>query len=530
MLRQLLLLSIILFIVKPDTTTTSNSFKPFTDNSYTLTWNVDKAAGLINMTLDCATTGWVGIGLSDTGMMANSDLNICYITKDSVPTCIDGFANGYSFSKDEASGGTNDISKVTGSVTNGRTVISFSKKLNSGDTHDKAITQGAEMKVLFSYRTEGNPSTENGQFNVHSAKIMKSIILWPSDGVTSTTAQSYKYDAGEKVMSMGVTRLSLSAQKTYYACKYFNVKALVQNLTQKTAGLTYHAVAFEPQIDNSKRLHHFVIYSCTDPSKVTYSDQAYDCTNQATADNCRNIILGWAPGSDNIVMPKEAGMVWGSYDTEAVMLQIHYNNEDLAAGELDSSAINVFLTTNLRQFDVGLMTVGKLQQIFSIPAGQKAYDVKASCTAACTSTSKGSITVFGYTPHGHMLMTKLYTDITTAGRAVVTLKEDPFDFHMQRFIQPSTPITLNPGFQATTTCTYDSSARTTVTNGGLGSDNEMCYNFVMYYPKENGLYWCIDADVGMQHGCIPNEKVSRLIDGGYMTYSYLLLLVIGLLI
>jgi hypothetical protein len=194
-LRGLLTLTYILLTLQADTpiNPATKTFQPFGDNSYNLSWNIDEAAGLINMTLDCATTGWVGIGLSDTGMMANSDLVVCWITPENVPTCFDGHAVGYSFNKDEANGGTNDLSGVTGSVISGRSVVSFAKKLNSGDSFDKVISKGSDMRVLFSYRTEGNPSTENGQFNEHSIKVMKSLVLW-TDGLGSTAGYvSYSY-------------------------------------------------------------------------------------------------------------------------------------------------------------------------------------------------------------------------------------------------------------------------------------------------------------------------------------------------
>jgi hypothetical protein len=509
------------------TTTTTNTFKPFSDNSYILTWNIDEDAGLINITLDCATTGWVGIGFSDTGMMNGSDLVICYLTRNTPATCLDGYAKGYTFSKDEANGGRNDISMVSGSLTFNRTTISFSKKLKSGDIYDKVIAQGAEMKVLFSYRIEGNPVTENNQFNEHSIKIMKQLVLWPEDGSTSLT--QYKYDANEKVMSIGVTRLALPAQKTFYACNYFNVKTITQNITQKKFGLTYHAVAFEPLITNSKRLYRLTIYSCKDPSKASYSQQAYDCTDETIPDNCNNVVLTWANGSGSIIMPTEAGIVWGSSDTEAVFLQLHYNNDDLAAGEEDSSQMNAYFTTNLRQYDVGTLVLGKSLSTFSIPAGQKAYDVKALCTSACTNTAKGNITVFGYTPEGNKLMSKVSTAIVNGDKSTLTLGGDPFSYLTQKTIQQNPPVVLVPGFSAVTTCTYDSSAKAVKTDGGLTIDNELCYNLVMYFPKENGLYYCADGEIGINKGCILNQKVTRDVAARYMTYSYFLLFIMVLL-
>ena len=41
------------------------------------------------------------------------------------------------------------------------------------------------------------------------------------------------------------------------------------------------------------------------------------------------------------------------------------------------------------------------------------------------------------------------------------------------------------------------------TYGGLGSSDEMCINALVYYPKENGLQFCIDSRDNI-FGCIKN--------------------------
>jgi hypothetical protein len=508
-----------------------NSLKPFNDNSYVFSWNIDEMEGLINITINCATTGWVGFGLSDTGLMPNSDLVICYVynLKDNLlPTCYDGYAKGYTFSKDESLGGTNDLVNIIGSTHNGRTVIKFSKKLNSQDEFDKVIAKGIEMKVLFSYRENGNPSIEHSEFREHSIKTMKPVVLWPADGVTTEIIPAYKTDSDVKVMKINVNNISLKPQRTYYTCTFFNVKNLAQEITQMTLGRTYHAIALEANPDNMKRVHHMALHACKTPQRITsLLDKTIDCT-LASSDDCMDTIVSWTPGVGAIVIPQEAGIVWGSNDTEFVKLQIHYNNIDLADGETDSSYFNVYFTPILRQYDSGMMSLGLVQTMFSIPPGKKSYDIIGSCTAACTGQAKGNITIFGYTPHGHMTMNKLVTEIKQADNSTVILKEDPYSFHKARFIQPNPPIVVAPGFYVKTTCSYDTSSRTNVTKGGIGAEDEMCYNYVMYYPKENGFSWCLDGEVPIElfMACVANEKVERVIAGEYLRYSYLWLLLI----
>jgi hypothetical protein len=524
----------ILTVSTADMVITSNqTLKPFNDDTYVFTWNIDETMELINITLDCKTTGWVGFGLSDTGMMPGSDLTICYVSSQSIATCVDGYAQGYSFAKDDAIGGTNDITNVKGSVSNGRTVISFSKKISSTDNYDKKLSKGTEMKVLFSYRTQGNPSTENGAFNQHSAKVSTPVTLWQGSGTSTSTGNatpSYKTEAGMHMMSIGVNKLSLPNKKTYYGCTPYNIKTMTQNITKMASGLTYHAVAFEAAIDNIKRVHHIVIYSCKDTSGVATMTDTIDCTeNKYYVAYCPDILIVWTPGASSIVMPDVAGVVWGSYDTEYIMIETHYDNPDLLSNEVDSTSFNVYFTTKLRQYDAGMMTFGKYPDKISVPPGIKAYDIPTTCGSTCTNTQGGNITVFAYQPHGHQIMSKLYSNIVNADGSKFTLKEDPFSFHSQLFIQLPTPIILTPGWSATTICTYDSSGKTVVTKGGVASDQEMCANFVMYYPRENGLTWCID-DGAPVYGCVKGIKVDRVISGEYFGFSYLLILLLAFII
>jgi hypothetical protein len=59
-----------------------------------------------------------------------------------------------------------------------------------------------------------------------------------------------------------------------------------------------------------------------------------------------------------------------------------------------------------------------------------------------------------------------------------------YDFNFQAFepVPPDTAM-VAPGDLLSTRCTYDSSPRTNTTRYGEDSQDEMCYNFLMYYPR-----------------------------------------------
>ena len=54
----------------------------------------------------------------------------------------------------------------------------------------------------------------------------------------------------------------------------------------------------------------------------------------------------------------------------------------------------------------------------------------------------------------------------------------------QKFVDAD--FDVDPGDTLETHCVYDSTERAGVTPGGVASDEEMCLNFMMYYPKVSG--------------------------------------------
>ena len=62
---------------------------------------------------------------------------------------------------------------------------------------------------------------------------------------------------------------------------------------------------------------------------------------------------------------------------------------------------------------------------------------------------------------------------------------DPYDFDLQSERVFDHPRQLDPGDWIRITCTYDSSDRDTVTEGGFSSSNEMCMGFFNVYPAKN---------------------------------------------
>ena len=485
----------------------------FSDDSYKYMWKINESQQTITFTLDVATLGWVGIGFSSDGRMLNSDSIICYIDKSQKCICTDRYSNSYSTPPtDTLLGGKDDLTDISGKYENGRTSVSFTRKLDTGDKYDYAIKKGIDVNVLFSYRIDGNPDSENGVFNKHSKAGGKKLILYeiPNSNITD----SYKHSDKTWSMDIKFDGFNIPAIKTYYACKFYDINQIATNITGKNKDVSYHAIAIEPIVDNVERLHHMVLYGCNITSLEGRTKDIFECGKMLK--ECNNVVYGWAPGSPTVLLPKEAGIIWGTEDLKYGVLQIHYDNPPMKS-EIDSSGIKIWYTTELRTFDAGIMIIGMVHQLMNIPAGQKKFEVMGKCGAPCIAS--GDITVFGYFPHGHKYATGIKTELTTVDGKIdqTSLAIDNFRFDSQRQYILKTPIILKPGWSANTFCYYNTENSNQPIKGGEDSDQEMCFNFIAYYPKENGFNHCFNGIGSL--GCKMNSKVDRVLASNIIKIS-----------
>jgi len=124
------------------------------------------------------TKGWIGLGLSDTASMQNADLTVCFFNRNKTVQCVDGYSTNDQFLSDALLGGTPNITNVSGSLNDDLLTARFSKPLNATDRFEKSITKDVPIYVLFSYRLNGNPETEEGQIKPYTNFTSQAITLW----------------------------------------------------------------------------------------------------------------------------------------------------------------------------------------------------------------------------------------------------------------------------------------------------------------------------------------------------------------
>jgi len=158
-------------------------------------------------------------------------------------------------------------------------------------------------------------------------------------------------------------------------------------------------------------------------------------------------------------------------------------NPTAAAGIVDNSGVDILLTDHLRLYNAGVLALGNvLSSGPPIPGGTKDYVFESDCPSSCTSAWPHEIYVFGSFFHMHDYGTNVYTvQRRTGSRVGYTNKIEFWNSRLQQ--QVLTNLVLKPGDCLNTICTYDTSRSQNPVYFGSGLNDEMCVEFLTYYPK-----------------------------------------------
>ncbi|CAI2343593.1 unnamed protein product [Caenorhabditis sp. 36 PRJEB53466] len=271
--------------------------------------------------------------------------------------------------------------------------------------------------------------------------------------------------------------------ETTYQC-------IIRRMPFDTISKTYHVVRMEPYITpgNEHLVHHMEVFICRDEVEE-WSGSCNDAKKPAKAKSCSHVIAAWAMGEGPIQYPREAGLpIGGKGKNEYVMVEIHYNNPELHKGVMDTSGFQFFVTGMLRRYDAGIMELGLVySDANSVPPNQKAWAMNGYCPSQCTQNlPEEGINIFASQLHAHLTGRKLFTTQYRSGVSVGDVNRDEhYSPHWQHLQQLRPFVRVMPGDTLVTTCVYDTRKRSKVTFGGYGITDEMCVNYIYYYPASD---------------------------------------------
>jgi hypothetical protein len=249
-----------------------------------------------------------------------------------------------------------------------------------------------------------------------------------------------------------------------------------------------HIIAFAPHVDNPKIVHHILIFKSLTP----VAKEMFPCSVFGSL--AWELVAGWAPGGANLEFPPEAGYPDGEGPTNWV-IQVHYNNASgKNTGELDSSGYEFCTTPNLRPNDAGVAGFGTLQ--FVVPPRAK-YAVDCAFPATPEWFGKTFFTAF---PHMHKMGASVTTELLRlGGKSQVVTSTPNFDYNAQ--INTPAVGTVQPGDIFHTKCAWKNTTDLPATFGE-NTEQEMCFNFLSYYPKIPAYPWITPS---LETACLPTE-------------------------
>eukprot|EP00567_Pseudictyota_dubia_P000268 CAMPEP_0197466362 /NCGR_PEP_ID=MMETSP1175-20131217/65009_1 /TAXON_ID=1003142 /ORGANISM="Triceratium dubium, Strain CCMP147" /LENGTH=732 /DNA_ID=CAMNT_0043002397 /DNA_START=129 /DNA_END=2327 /DNA_ORIENTATION=+ len=283
-----------------------------------------------------------------------------------------------------------------------------------------------------------------------------------------------------------------------YICSFFDMDELKREHEVETGHQAQddkvHIVSFSPVVDSVSKdyVHHMILYACDEASAQNggYAHEKIVPECGSMPAGCDEMMWPWAIGSANTVMPSNVGIpVGGENGSRWLVLQMHYYNPSLDEGVKDSSGVRVQFTPQLREHDAGYLQLSGGTGSFQrdpMPAGVSSHVLTPTFVvpSSCTSSWEEPLNVIGVGHHQHQVGKKISIEVQRNGQNLGPMRiERQFDFNHHSMEESAIPQLL-PGDEFVVNCEYDTSSRTEDVEFGEGSQDEMCYGFVMYYPVQ----------------------------------------------
>ncbi|XP_074032837.1 tyramine beta hydroxylase isoform X2 [Leptinotarsa decemlineata] len=420
--------------------------------------------------------GWFALGFSDRGEMFPADYCLLWENLQGKLSFQD------IFSKDDGVvhlDKQQDCNRFRIKRRGGTTKFTFERKFDTCDRMDYIIEDGT-THVVWSrgqhklYQVNGlniSSSTEDhGMVRVHLLK---------NDDV-STDLPSHV-----KIMDIVTDKVKVPNEETTYWC---HVYRLPDEYKDK-----HHIYQYESNIQESSQgtVHHMEVFHCEAAANEDiplYVGNCFAKDRPPKTQVCKRVLAAWAMGAPPFIYPEEAALpIGGDNFNPHIMLEVHYNNPERRGDLIDSSGIRFHVSKELKQMDAGVIELGlEYTDKMAIPPGQESFSLIGYCTSACTAMSlppKG-ITIFGSQLHTHLTGIRVFTrHIDEYGRELPELNRDNhYSTHFQEIRRLKNPVKVLPGHSLITQCDYSTKYLENVTFGGFSISDEMCVNYVHYFP------------------------------------------------
>ncbi|CAG9857214.1 unnamed protein product [Phyllotreta striolata] len=449
------------------------------DASINLHWSINYVAETVRFEVHLPSNfGWFGVGFSDRGDAFPADY--CLLWKDLKGKIHmqDTHASDIGILRLDNQQDCDDF-KIHDKTST--TKFTFTRKFDTCDRNDYIIEGGTTHIVWF--KGEKNLYKANG-INVTSSNKRDHGMVRVE--LLKNTAVNQELPDHVRTLDIFANDTKVPSIETTYWC---TVVKLPEEFKQK-----HHIYKYEAVIPSTSQgvVHHMEVFHCLAPAEKEiplYTGNCFAAERPPETQVCKRVLAAWAMGAQPFIYPDEASLPFGGEDFNSfIMLEVHYNNPEIRSGIIDSSGIRLYVSKVLKQMDAGIIELGlEYSDKMAIPPRQSRFSLSGYCTPACTSMGlpTDGITVFGSQLHTHLTGTKVITRHFDAhGRELPNLNVDKhYSTHFQEIRRLKRAVKILPGESLITTCDYNTENRENVTLGGFSISDEMCVNYIHYYPS-----------------------------------------------
>ncbi|KFM72379.1 DBH-like monooxygenase protein 1-like protein, partial [Stegodyphus mimosarum] len=444
---------------------------------YHLFWKVDKSNERLLFKIEVQTKGYVALGLSPHGGMPGSDIAFGWV-KNGKAFLQDRYAhkNGLPILDDQQ-----DWELLNGYENRTHTILQFSRKFDTCDQQDLPVTNDT-ARVIYAYHDEDPLSDEMFSYHGKDKRGSKSLVL------LQPASEKYQLPNDVKLWHIRTPNITVPDDvDTTYWCKIVKAPPLNKK---------HHVIKVEPLVSrNSARyVHHMVLYRCLgatarelEPHVHHNGHPCYVPDTPHTYSKCESVYAAWGIRGQAMVMPEKAGLPLGDKPNLYFLLEIHYDNSEFRSGIVDQSGFRVYFTPNLRRYDAMTLMIGaSVDPCIVVPPGRRKFIVAGHADPRCLGPAipPEGIRIFAVFLHSHLLGRQMKLRHFRNDVELPYIASDKkYDFNYQEYRYLKQEVIIKPGDHLTVECTYDSTGRNMTTFGGLGTGQEMCLAFVLYYPR-----------------------------------------------
>ncbi|KAL4219402.1 hypothetical protein ACF0H5_021982 [Mactra antiquata] len=450
-----------------------------TQKKLNFSWNVDYTRQKVEIKLgtDIPGTMTFGVGFSDYGEIKNADFAVFWTSSKGVHHFQDMYTDEHSILHSDKK---QDYYLRRAHTGRHHVILELSRKFETCDKYDYQL-DGGTTHIVYFMSSEVNENSISGRLNVSYQEhgLQRVQLLKPEVRKTPLPKDTWTFEV--TAPNIGVP----SSETTYW---WYTAKLPPLNMK-------HHIVKYEGiiQAGHENLVHHMEVFHCEVASNEIiryYNGPGLSEGKPTELEACRKVIGAWAMGASAMVLPEEAGFPLGGQNySRYVLLEVHYNNVEQKSGMVDASGIRFYVTSTLRRYDAGIMELGlEYTNKMAIPPRQELFSLTGYCIEECTKVGLpyGGIYVYASQLHTHLTGRRVYTKHVRYGKELPELNRDNhYSPHFQEIRRLTRPVHVLPGDALVTTCEDRTLEKANATIGGFAITDEMCVNYIHYYPLTN---------------------------------------------